>query len=117
MTHDSKLKLISLVLFSGLLISSCTLGGSSEPAEIQPSASPIDPAEVQPTAPPATPQAEQATSMTDEGESQATPTSTMASLPDQGPIPTGSSQLRATDPDSVSLADGDPTLVEFFAFW
>ena len=117
MSHRSKMKVVALLLFSVLMISSCTLGGNSEPADAQPTASPTDPVEVEVTAPPATPQPEQATSTPEEDESPATPTSESALLPDQGPIPTGSSQLHATDPDSVSLADGDPTLVEFFAFW
>jgi hypothetical protein len=34
-----------------------------------------------------------------------------------GPSPQGDSQLKASDPNAVSLANGQPTLVEFFAFW
>jgi hypothetical protein len=49
-----------------------------------------------------------------------------ASLPDPvevvedaapGPTPTARPGLEATDPTGVSLVSGDPTLVEFFAFW
>ena len=117
MSHRSKMKVITLLLFSVLMISSCTPGGSSEPAGPEATATPTDPMQAQPTAVPATPAPAQATPMPEEGETQAPPATESASLPDQGPVPTGSSALHATDPDSVNLADGDPTLVEFFAFW
>lgn len=34
-----------------------------------------------------------------------------------GPIPEGPTEFRASDPNAVQLANGEPTLVEFFAFW
>lgn len=37
--------------------------------------------------------------------------------PTVGPIPTVRPGMEATDPTTVVLAAGDPTLVEFFAFW
>lgn len=117
MSHRSKMKVTSLLLFSVLMISSCTLGGSSEPPEPEATAIPTDPVQTQPTALPATEAPDQATPMPEEGETPAPPATESASLPDQGAVPTGSSALHATDPDSVNLADGDPTLVEFFAFW
>jgi hypothetical protein len=46
-----------------------------------------------------------------------------ASPGDAGPLvilaatPTARRGLEATDPTTVTLADGRPTLVEFFAFW
>jgi hypothetical protein len=52
-----------------------------------------------------------------EQESESAEGATSAELPDQGPIPTGSSALHASDPTMVNLADGEPKLVEFFAFW
>jgi hypothetical protein len=33
------------------------------------------------------------------------------------PTPTARAGLQATDPTKVDLASGQPTLVEFFAFW
>jgi hypothetical protein len=33
------------------------------------------------------------------------------------PTPTIRPGMEATDPNTVSLSPGDPTLVEFFAFW
>lgn len=33
------------------------------------------------------------------------------------PTPTVRPGMEATDPTTVSLSPGDPTLVEFFAFW
>ncbi|MGH2625724.1 MAG: hypothetical protein ACRDHY_03630 [Anaerolineales bacterium] len=37
--------------------------------------------------------------------------------PTVGPTPTVRPGMEATDPTTVVLASGDPTLVEFFAFW
>lgn len=37
--------------------------------------------------------------------------------PTAGPTPTVRPGMEATDPKTVVLASGDPTLVEFFAFW
>jgi hypothetical protein len=60
------------------------------------------------------------TPISDAGEAAPTPT---AVVPDgmqpQAPVatPTARPGLEATDPDSVDLASGKPTLLEFFAFW
>jgi hypothetical protein len=45
-----------------------------------------------------------------------TPVATAAS-PSYLPSPTARRGLEATDPTTVSLDGGRPTLVEFFAFW
>ncbi|HEX9681020.1 MAG TPA: hypothetical protein VGA32_06170 [Anaerolineales bacterium] len=37
--------------------------------------------------------------------------------PTAGPTPTVRPGMEATDPTTVVLASGDPTFVEFFAFW
>lgn len=37
--------------------------------------------------------------------------------PTAGPTPTVRPGMEATDPTTVVLASGEPTLVEFFAFW
>lgn len=37
--------------------------------------------------------------------------------PTAGPTPTVRPGMEASDPTTVVLAGGDPTLVEFFAFW
>jgi len=58
--------------------------------------------------------------ISDAGGAAPTPT---AIVPDgmqqQAPVatPTARPGLEATDPDSVDLASGKPTLLEFFAFW
>jgi len=47
-----------------------------------------------------------------------TPEGTLRSLPTSlAPTPTIRPGMEATDPNTVSLSPGDPTLVEFFAFW
>jgi len=38
-------------------------------------------------------------------------------VPAQPAAPTIRTELAATDPTTVNLASGKPTLVEFFAFW
>lgn len=51
----------------------------------------------------------QTESMQDDGEPQ--------SPPAPSATPTVRPELEATDPESVGLASGKPTLLEFFAFW
>jgi hypothetical protein len=76
------------------------------------------------TAPTATPQQarveEQAEAQVDEQQSpKVEPTETAA--PEDEPViiepPSPRQGLSATDPTTVDLASGKPTLVEFFAFW
>jgi len=71
----------------------------------------------QPTAAPAQSAAE-ATALPLESEAQA-PTSESAAPVQQEPAPPVEVRegLAATDPATVNLANGTPTLVEFFAFW
>ncbi|OGO09171.1 MAG: hypothetical protein A2Z66_08695 [Chloroflexi bacterium RBG_13_66_10] len=45
------------------------------------------------------------------------PTSAPGDTPEADPSPTPRLSLEATDPTTVRLGAGDPTLVEFFAFW
>jgi len=46
------------------------------------------------------------------------PEGTLLPLPiSLAPTPTVRPGMEATDPNTVSLSPGDPTLVEFFAFW
>lgn len=45
------------------------------------------------------------------------PTPELALPPAAGPTPTVRPGMEASDPTTVVLAGGDPTLVEFFAFW
>ena len=33
------------------------------------------------------------------------------------PATNGSSEIIATDPDTVAIAKGEPQLIEFFAYW
>jgi hypothetical protein len=48
----------------------------------------------------------------------ATPQGTLLPLATSlAPTPTVRPGMEATDPTTVSLSPGDPTLVEFFAFW
>lgn len=51
---------------------------------------------------------------TAEGNPVGTPLPLVTSL---APTPTVRPGMEATDPTTVSLSPGDPTLVEFFAFW
>jgi hypothetical protein len=39
------------------------------------------------------------------------------SPPEPSATPTARPGLEATDPETVDLASGKPTLLEFFAFW
>jgi hypothetical protein len=48
------------------------------------------------------------------GQSDAAPTQE-ETIPE--PTPFDLTQLHATDPTTVNLASGKPTLLEFFAFW
>lgn len=57
-------------------------------------------------------------------EASAAPTVGALTATEPAPLPTDPpppkpvrSELEATDPTGVSLANGRPTLVEFFAFW
>ena len=45
------------------------------------------------------------------------PTAAPALPPTAGPTPTVRPGMEATAPTTVVLASGDPTFVEFFAFW
>ena len=51
-------------------------------------------------------------------ESEEKPTIASATAPVIEPlVPTPREELEATDPSTVVLVSGQPTLVEFFAFW
>ena len=45
------------------------------------------------------------------------PAPTIQVAPTQPAAPAIRTELAATDPATVNLASGNPTLVEFFAFW
>jgi PBP1b-binding outer membrane lipoprotein LpoB len=85
---------ISLLAIVGLLVAGCRPQAATSTA----SAAPLAQVSVAPEDTP-TPQAE---------PSLASPAATAK------PIRT---ELEATDPTTVNLASGGPTLVEFFAFW
>lgn len=71
-----------------------------------------------PIAPEETPRPTQLPATQVEGQPTAAPTATdEASSEGLGEIPQGDPQLKASDPAAVQLAAGEPTLVEFFAFW
>ena len=117
-----KTRSLPIMMLAGLLLAGCSFtgGASSEPVTPQPAAENEAAQTAVPTSMPVE-ETEASTETESEAQAQSTPTeeaqSQAAALPDQGPIPTGSSALKATDPSSVNLTDGDPTLVEFFAFW
>lgn len=94
------------LLLAALLLAGCATDAAPPATESQPTPADEQPTQVPPASESAPP------------EASALPTTplepTEAGL---GPIPEGSQQLRASDPSSVQLAAGEPTLVEFFAFW
>lgn len=98
-----KSSIIALFGIGLVVLSACS--GGTQPA--QPDAG------VQPATATATP-------ISDSGGAAATPTAVVQDgMQQQAPVatPTARPGLEATDPDSVDLASGKPTLLEFFAFW
>ncbi len=94
--------LISIVLLS---LAACT-GGLPE-GQSDADTNVVEP----PPAPSATPTATQASSSdSDSMQDEASP-------PEPSATPTARPGLEATDPESVNLTSGVPTLLEFFAFW
>ncbi len=96
----------ALALATGLL----TACGGAEPAVQQPAAAETE-AVTETVAEPA-----EAASPTLDQE-PATEVAAQQPTDTAAPPPTVSDELRATDPTTVNLATGKPTLLEFFAFW
>lgn len=99
---------LAVVAVAGLALAACSVGTSQD------AAGPAAPESAEPTASPAPPTKapEEQISPTAMPEPTATPDST-----DSDEIPTGSSALKASPPNQVSLTGDKPRLVEFFAFW
>ncbi len=102
-----KSNLMVIVVLSAMLLSACQVGA-------QPSGGSTDTAvpsiEEQPIQAP-----EQELGSTDKApQDSSIPTQAM---PTSEVRPSPRSELEATDPTTVNLAAGIPTLVEFFAFW
>ncbi|MDX1600207.1 MAG: hypothetical protein R3191_01695 [Anaerolineales bacterium] len=98
----SRNRTLLLTVAFAVLLAAC---GTSTPAPTAiPSPVPQEPTQPAPTeaVQPATPQPTAQAEPTAEG---------------LGPIPEGPRELRASNPSAVQLANGEPTLVEFFAFW
>lgn len=116
---ENIIKLIALLALTVLLVS-CSPTGAPPAEQVEAPAATPEPAAEQQMAEPSPTAAVDSSpptaEVTSEGGDEAAE-SAPAALPDQGPIPTGSSALKATDPASVELGDGQPKLVEFFAFW
>ena len=111
-----------MLLIAAIVMVGCSpaTGSSPNQVDLAPSATPeptAEPQQVEPTATSADEVVIEPTEDEAESEQDSSSDSSPANLPDQGAIPTGSSALKATDPNSVNLADGQPKLVEFFAFW
>lgn len=105
MTNDVDRKTQLLACLSvAVVLAAC---GQAAP---QPSATPTEP----PPSPTAAPASSTPAETEVPDEPTAPPEPTEEGL---GPIPQGSPQLRASNPTTVQLAAGEPTLVEFFAFW
>lgn len=103
-----KLFLISAVVLLGFLISACSGGETQE--LIPPTATTVIQVDPEPT------QDIEVDSATDTPVAEDTPEAVI--LPTEEPRqPTLKTTLVATDPGSVNLTSGKPTLVEFFAFW
>ena len=83
----------------------------AEPLSQSPVASPLSPAEPEQSTPGAAADTDEATSFAP----GFAPTLEIA--PTQPAAPTIRTELAATNPATVNLASGKPTLVEFFAFW
>lgn len=71
------------------------------------------------TAPPVVEESTQGSPSVTESQEKPTidPATTPAAEPSLDVVPTAREGLEATDPSTVVLASGKPTLVEFFAFW
>jgi len=97
MNISSRLVRVAPWLVVAGLAASCA-GPAVQPVEPAPTA--VDTAVIDPTAAP-----------TEE------PSPAPALPPTAGPTPTVRPGMEATDPTTVVLASGEPTFVEFFAFW
>jgi hypothetical protein len=101
-------RIIALTSIGLLLLAACT--GGLPAGQSDTDSNVVEP----PPAPSATPTATKPSSpdsdsMQDSGDE--------ASPPEPSATPTVRPGLEATDPESVNLASGKPTLLEFFAFW
>lgn len=99
------------VLLAVLLVASaCSPGGEvSAPAERSATASP--------TIAPERDEVTQGPQPTEALDSTPEPTQEVAATDPPEELPLGSPSLKASDPTTVSLAAGQPQLLEFFAFW
>lgn len=121
--------LFSLVALAALVLSAC--GGGVIDDQTEPlllpdtSNSPAENVEVQPDQdtpsdpPPSTGGEEQAEPPVVEGEKQSEQADQVPALPAKPALgfDLGEGQLRASDPNQINLASGEPQLVELFAFW
>ena len=102
--------LLALLCLSAFVLSACSKGGASASVDLPPL-----PSETSPPASPAPAPTATVPAPTDTAP-QPTPVEQVADTPPE-PLPTVRAGLEATDPTGVVLASGEPTLVEFFAFW
>lgn len=97
-------RLLMISISWALLIAGCSKGEADLPV-VTATATPLAASTQAPVA-------------TEDAIPTATPTaSDTSSLDPEGPIPKGSSALRASEPGGFQRAAGQPQLVEFFAFW
>jgi hypothetical protein len=99
---------ISLLLLLGFFLSACS-GGATQ-VFIPPTATDVVQVDQEPTEEIVVDQATDTPVVEDTPELKILAT-------EEPRIPTRKTALVATDPESVNLASGKPTLVEFFAFW
>jgi hypothetical protein len=112
MVMDARKKLIWMAGLLALLLGACNTQGplgdqGEQPEAAVPSPTKDTQAPVEPT------QEIGATGTPEQAPTQA-PADAPAALE---PTPTARAALEATDPTTVNLAAGKPTLLEFFAFW
>ena len=107
MTRKTIIIFMGALVLTGLLLAACT--GATQQADRDPN---VDTA-------PSQQEAEEGAPVgnldVQEGESDPTPIPPESAPTDVKPTPRP--ELSATDPATVSLASGEPQLVEFFAFW
>jgi hypothetical protein len=102
-----------LALVATVLLAGCS-GGTPKPTSTATEEGPS--IAIEPTSPPPTeePLPGATPTSTEAEEGAVEPTSTTSP---EAPPATARPSLHATDPTTVNLGSGKPTLVEFFAFW
>lgn len=99
-------KLLGLAALGWILLAACQAGQTGDVAE------PAIPASGRPTA-----ASDESLAQVAEPADQPVPQSPESAAPEPAAPIEVRTGLAATDPNSVDLASGTPTLVEFFAFW